>query len=47
MAATIRKAKVKATGKVITVYKCNDRGTWLDAVDCLTEYQTSELTFGN
>jgi len=38
------KAKVKATGKEIDVYKLR-RGGYCDSSDCKTEYQENELEF--
>lgn len=39
-----RKAKVKATGKIIEVYRLQ-RGNWCDYADCTTEYKEEDLQF--
>ena len=37
------KVRIKSTGEVIEVYKSKERGTLIDADDCTTEYQTTEV----
>lgn len=44
--ATTKKAKVKATGQLVEVYKLT-RGTWCNSNDCKTEYKDNELEFLN
>ena len=46
MAKSTRKAKVKATGQTVEVYKL-DKGGWCNYADCKTEYKTEELEFIN
>ena len=48
----VRKAKVKATGETIEVYKYtlggmdkNEKFRWIDSNDCETEYKEIELEF--
>jgi len=41
-----KKAKVKATGLIVEVYKLQ-RGGWCNSVDCKTEYKEEELEFIN
>jgi hypothetical protein len=40
-----KKAKVKATGKEVFVYRHSKRDVWVDKEDCKTEYTPAELTF--
>jgi len=35
--------KLKKNGQIISVYKHRDRGTWVNAHDCNTEYQKDEV----
>jgi hypothetical protein len=39
-----RKAKVKATGQVVEVYRLQ-RGGWCNLADCKTEYKEEDLQF--
>lgn len=39
-----KKAKVKATGELVEVYRLN-RGGWCNYADCKTEYEDDELEF--
>ena len=40
-----KNATVIKTGKEISVYKHRERGTWINAHDCDTEYKPNELNF--
>ncbi len=37
------KVKVKSTGAIIRVYKHSERGTYVNAENCTTEYKLDEL----
>lgn len=39
-----RKAKVKATGQIVEVYRLL-RGGWCNNADCKTEYKEEDLQF--
>ena len=39
-----RKAKVKATGQIVEVYRLH-RGGWCNYADCKTEYKEEDLQF--
>lgn len=39
------KARIKKTGQIIEVYKHSIRNTYVNAVDCTTEYTKDELDF--
>lgn len=45
MEQTTHKAKVKSTGKEVTVYKHKATGRWVDYSDCTTMYDESDLIF--
>lgn len=45
MAQNTVKAKVKATGKEVEVYKSKLRSTWIEYPDCGKEYKQDELQF--
>jgi len=42
MSNELKTARVKATGKIIEVYR-HSTGTWIDYSDCNTEYQKHEV----
>jgi hypothetical protein len=39
----IRNARVKATGRIIQVFRHSQRIVWVDAFDCTTEYTDNQL----
>lgn len=40
-----QKVKIKASGQEIEVYKHSERGTYVNAKDCTTEYKKEDLIF--
>lgn len=40
-----KQAKLRASAKLVTVYKSKLRDTWIDSSDCDTEYKPNELNF--
>ena len=41
----LKNAIVIATGEKVQVYKSSLRSTWINYLDCKTEYETKELKF--
>jgi len=41
----VRNARVKATGKIIQVYRHRERSTWINCQGCSEEYKEHELEF--
>ena len=40
-----KKVTVIASGKKVDVYRSKRRGTWINSIDCSTEYKQNELNF--